>query len=161
MTMTLRLLATPLVAATLLLSTLGCSKKEDAQPTTTSTGSYKLDGAARNCQTKAYVSSSSSGGLTYDYLEVDLTTTPAPASGAEVLKLYYQKSGGQPANAYVLNGIELSAKGSTVSFANNVSTLNTTSGNGYSGTFFATAIRSTTPPPYTTISDGVFTDARP
>lgn len=157
--MHLRLLATPLAAAALLLGTLGCSKKDD--PTILSTGSYKLDGTARSCQTKAYISSASSGGLAYDYLEVDLTTTPAPASGAEVLKLYYQKPSGQPANAYILNGIELSTKGSVVSFSNNVSTLNTTIGNGYSGTFSATAIRSTTPPPYSSITDGVFTDARP
>jgi hypothetical protein len=159
--MNLRLLATPLVATTLLLSTLACSKKEDAQPTASNNASYKLDGTARNCQAKAYVSSASSGGLTYDYLQVELTTTPAPTSGAEVLKLYYQKPGGQPTNAYVLNSIELSAKGGIVSFSNNVSTLNSTSSNGYSGTFSATALRSTPPPPYSYITDGVFTDARP
>ncbi len=159
--MKLHLLSTPLAAGLLLLGTLGCSKKEDAQPTAGNNASYKLDGAARNCQAKAYVSSASSGGLTYDYLQVELTTTPAPTSGAEVLKLYYQKPGGQPTNAYVLNSIELSTKGGMVSFSNNVSTLNSTSGNGYSGTFSATAIRSSPPPPYSTISDGVFTDARP
>jgi hypothetical protein len=156
--MTLRLLATPLAAAALLLSTLACSRKDD--PTILSTGSYKLDGNARNCQTKAYTSSASSGGLAFDYLEVDLTTTPAPASGAEVLKLYYTKPSGQPTNAYILNDIELSTKGGIVSFSNDVSRLNTTIGNGYSGTFSATAIRSNPPPPYSAITDGVFTDAR-
>lgn len=158
--MHLRLFATPLVASSLVLSILGCSKKND-DPTTLGTGSYKLDGATRKCQAKAYVSSASSGGLTFDYLEVDLTTTPAPASGAEVLKLYYLKPGGQPANAYVLNDIELATQGSLFSFATTVSTLNTTASQGYSGTFSATANRSAPPPPYSTISDGVFTDARP
>jgi hypothetical protein len=158
--MTLRLLATPVVATALLLSSLGCSKKKD-DPTILSTGSYKLDGTARSCQAKAYTSSASSGGLAYDYLEIDLTTTPAPASGAEVLKLYYQKPTGQPTNAYILNALELSANGSLVSFSTNFSTLNTTIGKGYSGTFSGNANRSSPPPPYSAISDGVFTDVRP
>jgi hypothetical protein len=157
--MNLRHLATPLLATGLLLSTLGCSKKEDAAPT--AMGSYKLDGATRSCQAKAYVSSASSGGLAYDYLEVDLTTTPQPASGAEILKLYYLKPGGQPANAYLLNSLELTAKGGTYSFGNDASTLNTTLNGGFSGTFSATASRTTTAPPYTTISAGVYTDVRP
>jgi len=157
--MNLRHLATPLLATGLLLSTLGCSKKEEAAPT--AMGSYKLDGTTRSCQAKAYVSSASSGGLAYDYLEVDLTTTPQPASGTEILKLYYLKPSGQPTNAYLLSSLELTAKGGTYSFGNNVSTLNSTISGGFSGTFSATASRTTTAPPYTTISDGVYTDVRP
>jgi uncharacterized lipoprotein YehR (DUF1307 family) len=64
--MNLRLLATPLVATTLLLSTLACSKKEDAQPTASNNASYKLDGTTITCQSKAYTSSNTSGGLTTD-----------------------------------------------------------------------------------------------
>jgi hypothetical protein len=157
--MNLRLLATPLLATGLLLSTLGCSKKDD--PTTLSTGSYKLDGTTRDCKGKAYLSSASSGGLAYDYLELDLTTTPAPTTGSEVLKLYYQKPTGQPTNAYILNSIELSTNGSLISFSNNVARLNTTMSNGYSGSFSGTADKSVPPPPYSTLSDGVFTDVRP
>jgi hypothetical protein len=157
--MTLRLLATPLLAATLLLSALGCSRKDD--PALLNTGSYKLDGTTINCQSKAFISSATSGGLSYDYLEIDLTTTPQPASGVEVLKLYYQKPAGQPTNAYILNTLELSTKGSTFGFANNVSRLNSTIGGGFAGTFSATAYRTTTAPPYSNISDGEFVDARP
>jgi hypothetical protein len=157
--MNLRLLATPLLATGLLLSTLGCSKKEEAAPVTM--GSYKLDGTTKSCQAKAYVSSATSGGLAYDYLELDLTTTPQPASGAEVLKLYYLKPSGQPTNAYILNSLELSVNNNLYSFGNNVSTLNSTTSGGFSGTFSATASRGTSAPPYTYITDGVFTDVRP
>jgi hypothetical protein len=157
--MNLRLLPTPLLATGLLLSTLGCSKKDD--PAILSQGSYKLDGTTITCQSKAFVSSATSGGLSYDYLLVDLTTTPQPASGPETLKLYYQKPAGQPTNAYILSTIELSTKGGTFGFMSTVSTLNTTLGGGFSGTFSATAFRTGTQPPYSTISDGVFTEARP
>jgi hypothetical protein len=157
--MNLRLLATPLLATGLLLSILGCSKKKEATPV--AMGSYKLDGTTKNCQAKAYVSSATSGGLAYDYLEVDLTTTPQPASGTEILKLYYLKPGGQPTNAYILNSLELAVNNSLYSFGNDVSTLNATSSGGFSGTFSATASRTTSAPPYTYITDGVFTDVRP
>jgi hypothetical protein len=157
--MNLRTLTTPLLAATLLLSTFGCSKKEEATPV--AMGSYKLDGATKSCQVKAYVSSATSGGLAYDYLEVDLATTPQPASGAEILKLYYVKPSGQPTNAYIMNAIELSVNNSLYSFGNNASTLNSTISGGFSGTFSATASRTTSPPPYSYITDGVYTDVRP
>lgn len=164
--MRLRLLTTPILATALLFGTLACSKKDDPAATSVGTGSYKLDGTTITCQAKAYPSTSTSGGLTYDYLEIDLTTTPQPASGAETLKLFFLKQGGQPSSAYQLNDISLFTKGNTTSpyyFANDVTTLTTTNGS-FSGTFSAKAINpvgGNAPGPYTAITAGVFTDARP
>ncbi|WP_055562808.1 hypothetical protein [Hymenobacter sp. AT01-02] len=158
--MNLGLLATPIAAATLLLSTLGCSKKDDDAKPAVGMGSYKLDGAAKSCQVNAFTSLGTNGGLLYDYLEIDLTTTPAPATGAEVLKLYYLKPAGQPTTAYMLYDFELATNGGLYSFSSNVSTLNMAIGNRYSGTFAGTANQSTPSLPYNTITDGVFTDAR-
>jgi len=164
MTMTLRLLATPLAATTLLLGTLGCSKKEDADPIA-STASYKLDGTTITCQSKAYTSSATSGGLATDYLEIHLTTVPQPASGVETLKLYYYRQTGQGASSYVLTDATLFAKGGVPQyyFATYTATLTPTNG-GFSGTFSAKNSRPVgTPPTGATvpITDGVFTDARP
>jgi hypothetical protein len=158
--------ATPLLAATLLLGTLACSKKEDPAAASVGTGSYKLDAALINCQAKAYPSSATSGGLTYDYLEIDLTTTPQPANGAETLKLYFFKQGGQPSTAYRLNDIAFFTKGNTTSpyyFANDVTTLTPTSNGGFSGSFSAKASNPVggSAGPYQAITAGVFTDARP
>jgi hypothetical protein len=163
--MHLRLLTTPLLAIGLLFSTLGCSKKDDPAAASVGTGSYKLDGTTITCQAKAYPSSATSGGLTYDYLEIDLTTTPQPTSGAETLKLFFFKQGGQSSNAYQLNDLALFTKGNTASpyyFANDVTTLTSTTG-GFSGTFSA---KTSNPAggnagPYTAITAGAFTDARP
>jgi hypothetical protein len=161
----MRLLTTPLLATTLLLSTLGCSKKDDPAAASVGTGSYKLDATTITCQAKAYPSSATSGGLTYDYLEIDLTTTPQPASGAETLKLYFFKQGGQSSSAYQLNDIALFTKGNTTSpyyFANQVTTLTPNNG-GFSGSFSGQASNPIggVPGPYTAITAGVFTDARP
>jgi hypothetical protein len=85
--MKLRLLSIPLLASALLLGAPGCSKKDDPATNSGGTGSYKLDGTTITCQSKAYLRTATSGGMSSDYLEVDLTTTPQPASGAEALKL--------------------------------------------------------------------------
>ena len=163
--MRLRLLTTPLLATSLLLSTLACSKKDDPAAAAVGTGSYKLDGSTITCQAKAYPSSATSGGLTYDYLEIDLTTTPQPASGVETLKLFFFKQGGQSSNAYQLNDVALFTKGNTTSpyyFANDVTTLTPTNG-GFSGTFSAKASNPVggNAGPYTAITAGAFSDARP
>jgi hypothetical protein len=157
--MKLRFLTTPLLATSLLLTTFGCAKKDDPAATpAVGTGSYKLDNTTITCQAKALTSSASSGGLAYDYLEVDLTTTPQPASGPETLKLYFFKPGGQPANAFTLREITLDTKGSSYPFSNDVTTLTSPSTSTFSGTFSATASGSV---PYRTITAGVFTNARP
>lgn len=153
------------MAATLLLSTLGCSKKDDPTTTSGNTSSYKLDGTTITCQSKAYASSATSGGLTTDYLEIHLTTTPQPTSGAETLKLYYYKQSGQAASAYALIDASLFTKGGTSQyyFTNYITTISATSGGGFSGTFsakYSSPAGGTAPGPYVAITDGVFTDAR-
>jgi hypothetical protein len=163
--MKLRLLALPLLAAPLLLSTLGCSKKDDPVASSTGTASYQLDAATITCQAKTYASTATSGGLTYDYLEVDLTTTPQPTTGPELLKLFFFKEGGQPNTAYRLNDLSLLTKGSTYPyyFANQVTTITPTSSGGFSGTFTAKASSPVggSPGPYSTITAGIFTNAQP
>lgn len=154
----------PLAAASLLLITFGCAKKDDpAAASATGTASYKLDNTTINCQARALTSSASSGGLAYDYLQVALTTTPQPASGAETLKLYFFKQSGQPTSAYALTDISLETKGSTYAFANDVTTLTSPASGVFSGTFSATAspVGGTASGPYRTITAGVFTNAQP
>jgi hypothetical protein len=68
------LLATHLVAIALLLSTLGCSKKNDPavkQPAIVA--SYMLSGTLIKCTASSQVVNS---GLGTDYLTLTLTTTP-------------------------------------------------------------------------------------
>jgi len=152
-----------LATACLLFTSFGCAKKDDPAAPTTGTGSYKLDNTTINCQARALTSSASSGGLAYDYLQVALTTTPQPASGAETLKLYFVKQSGQPTNAYALTDISLETKGSTYAFANDVTTLTSPGSGVFSGTFSATAstFGGTASGPYRTITAGVFTNAQP
>ena len=160
--MKLHLLATPLVAATLLLSTLGCSKKEDATPTPASnTASYKLGGVVHTCEAAAYTSSS--GGTTpTDMLSLTLLTTPEPASGKEYAILYFTKATGQPTSAYQMSSIGYFTKGSStgVLYSNNVTSVKQTSGGGFSGTFTGT-FSSTSGQGGSAITEGVFTDVRP
>jgi hypothetical protein len=73
--MRLRLLTIPLLASTLLFSTLGCSKKDAPKTDSASTGSYKLDGVLKTCEVKsAFFSASVS--QSYDQLDISLTTIP-------------------------------------------------------------------------------------
>jgi hypothetical protein len=162
--MNLRILATPLVATTLLLNTLGCSKKEDPAATS-ATGSYQLDNTTLTCQAKASSSTGSSGGITIDYLTVDLTTTPQPTTGAETLRLYFAKPNVQSNTTYTLTDITLTNKGITVPYSFSVASaaLATTSNGGFSGTFSGTIINpnGANPAPYTAITNGKFTNVRP
>ncbi|MGI4863084.1 MAG: hypothetical protein ACRYFZ_04120 [Janthinobacterium lividum] len=158
--MKLRLLATPLVATTLLLSTLGCAKKEDATPTPTASGSYILDGKTINCTVKAVVQTSLAGNpaQSYDVLDVELTTTPQPASGPEKLDLYFQKQTGQSPNAYQRTAIILvnPTHPQGLSYSNGATTLSEASGLYYGG-FGGVA----TGPPSSEIKAGGFNDVRP
>jgi len=161
--MKLRLLATPLLATGLLLSTLGCSKKEDAKPTA-NTGSYKLDNTLYTCQAKASVTSYTSGNFSYDRLIIDLVTTPTPATGAETLHLSFIKDNNPLNNSYALFDVVLTTKGTPTPYFFSVdhTSVTPTSSGGFSGTFSAN-ISSLygTPPPYTGITDGTFTDVHP
>jgi hypothetical protein len=161
--MNLRLLATPLLATGLLLSTLGCSKKEEAAPTATS--SYKLDNATISCQAKASTSTVLTNGISTDYLFIDLVTTPEPATGPETLRLYFVKPNVPTSNTYTLYDIGLANDINTIGYSFFVTsgTITSTSNGGYSGTFAGkinNSIRST-PAPYTTITSGTFTDVHP
>lgn len=153
-----------LLLACLLLHPLGCAKKEDA--VVSNVGSYTLDGTLISCQAKATVSSSAPGNVpVYDYLEIDLTTTPEPASGPQVAKLYFLKPTGQPSSAYVALDFPLYVKGSTSPyyFSNNLASFTPTSGGGFTGSFSAKIYNAagSAPAPYFSITNGVFTDVRP
>jgi hypothetical protein len=86
-----------LLTTTLLLGTVGCHKKDDPILTPVGTGSYTLDGRAVSCQATASAATTS---RIYSTICITLTTTPAPASGAEVLYLYFHKPLAQPTAAY-------------------------------------------------------------
>ncbi|RZJ90735.1 MAG: hypothetical protein EOO60_08655 [Hymenobacter sp.] len=158
--MTIRLLATPLVAATLLLSTLGCSKKEAAAPAVT--GSYKLDGVVKTCQVTALsVPASSSTQVPGDQLLLTLITTPQPAGGPEGIVLTFSKPFGQPPAAYQLDGFAYLLGTSGTPYNNEVTTLQEASGS-YSGTFSGTpATTGTGTTLARKITDGVFAGVRP
>ena len=158
--MNLRLLTTPLVAATLLLSTLGCAKKDAAAPT--ATGSYKLDGVLKTCEvTSAFYAASSGTQAADDQLTVTLTTTPQPASGQERVVLTFGKRPGQAPAAYQLAGFAHLLTTSGVPYNNDVTTLREASSS-YSGTFSGTP--ATTSPgttPARKVTDGMFANVRP
>lgn len=75
-----RLLATPLVAATLLLSTLNWAKKSAPVASPTNTGTYPLDGVVMPCQVTVSIRSGTANNLLADYLDVRLTPTSAQHS---------------------------------------------------------------------------------
>jgi hypothetical protein len=99
-----RLLTTALITVTLLMCTLGCSKKDNPAATQpTIMASYMLNGALINWTASSQVSSQVvTSGLGTDYLTLTLTTTPQPATGVQRLQLTYTKSTGQPLTAYQL-----------------------------------------------------------
>ncbi|MGI4865359.1 MAG: hypothetical protein ACRYFZ_15665 [Janthinobacterium lividum] len=164
--MKLHLLATPLVATILLLSTLACSKKDEPAPTTPNpnTGSYKLDGQLVSCQAKAFEYPNRTG-VYQDQLQIQLTI--ASASGTiDNLLLGFSKNVGSPLSAYYFDGIlhmtaNSNASLQTRSYLSNTNfTLSRTAGGGYSGTFSATSsglggVASSL------VTEGVFTDVRP
>jgi len=162
--MNLRLLTTPLLATGLLLSTLGCSKKEEDAKPTNGTASYKLDGVTRTCQVTATITNITNNSTPNDLLHLTLTTIPEPAGGKEVVNLYLSKAVGQPTSAYQPYSFDYSGKSVTsgaylsgILYNNITTSISQTSGGGFSGTFKAT----TNPTVYGPISDGVYTDVRP
>jgi len=166
--MNLRLLTTLVLATTLLLSTLGCSKKQGPVPEPVGTGSYQLDGSLRTCEAKITTSTTKAmgGNQNYDYLNVRLTTLPQPPSGAETFVLYFYKLAGQSSSAYQVFNMELYVKNGVFAstFTNDVTTITPTADGGFSGTFSAKVpppTAGTAPPAYAAITNGVFTNARP
>jgi hypothetical protein len=162
--MNIRLLTTPLLATGLLLSAVGCSKKEDATPAP-NTGSYQLDSIRLSGQATASLSGGSIGSTRYDFLEVNLLPTSQNAEGIERLKLLFYKVPGSPAATYLLNNLSLYTKGNTApyNFASSGFTLSVDSDGSFSGAFSGRvqASSSMIPGPYTTITNGVFIKVRP
>jgi hypothetical protein len=157
--MLLRLLSTSLLAITLLLSTVGCSKKDDptAAPTL-GTGSYKLDGLTITGQATAAIGSVTSGSQTTNLLYIHISDTPTLQSNTKTALLIFQKTPAQPTSAYVLTQINYAKDGQLQSdeyATNTVATLTETSNGVFSGTFSGTAS-----PSGSTIRDGIFTNAR-
>jgi len=161
--MNLRLFTTPLLVTVLLLSTLGCSKKDEAAAS--ATGSYQLDNALITCQATASSSTSNSGGISVDYLTIDLITTPQATTGAETLRLFFVKPNVQSNTTYTLTDILLTTKGTTppYHFSVDAAALTSTSSGSFSGTFSGQILKpgGMASGPYTTITSGTFTNVRP
>jgi hypothetical protein len=157
--MRLRLLATPLVSAALLLSTLGCSKKDDPAA---STGTYTLNGVLTPCQVTVSTRSGRADYLIADYLDLQLTPTDPQRSG-EAVSVHFTKSIDAPTSTYELLFVTLSSSANQVPYAINytvpdaTATLNQLSSGGYTGTFSATFSRFTSQ----VITAGAFTNVRP
>jgi hypothetical protein len=152
------------VAATFLLSTLACSKNSEPAPTG-AIGSYQLDNATVICQATASVTTATSGGISIDYLTIDLFTNPQPATGPQLLHLYFVKPNVQNNNTYTLSDITFMPTSSSLPYAFSVdgASLTTTSNGGFSGTFSGKIFKpgGIAPGPYTTITSGTFTNVRP
>jgi hypothetical protein len=160
--MTIRLLTIPLLATGLLLSTLGCSKKDAATPI--DMGSYKLDKELKNCKAETDERSYTIGSNDYKALTVYLTTTPQPASGAEVLKLTFVKYASLADTTYRCDGMALFTQGEQISSSQFYapsypkSPLTLTSDNRVSGAFAGSVTNSSPSHAYGFISEGVFTN---
>jgi len=162
--MNLRLLTTPLVAATLLLSTLGCSKKDDptatpTTPTTTGTGSFKRDGVTITGTSRAYTNSFKDlNGQLVVAVYITITENTPSASDARSATLEFQNN-----RLYQITykkGVANGTDASTYPYTSSVATLTQPNISSYSGTFSGTGMVTTSTNTPSTITDGVFTDAR-
>lgn len=156
-----RLLATLLLAAPLLIGTLGCSKKDDPAPVpvqvpASGTGTYTIDGRSVNCKATAVLGYTTTG-LTL--LSVQLTTTPEPASGSEVLTMMLTKRHSEPVSAYEVTDFSIYYQKVPIAvvYFDNTAAITSTSSGGLSGTF-STATRYSSVK--SIITNGVFTDVR-
>lgn len=161
--MILRLFTTPLLAATLVLSTLGCATKADdpTPPTPTpasGTGSYTVDGLSVTCKATFYKSSTNTG---LDYLLIYLVTTPEPSTGPKKLTLTFTKRPSEPVSAYETAGAytSLANINAATLYGPQPYTVAATSSGGISGTF--SAITPPTDAVKSVITNGVFTDVHP
>lgn len=153
-----RLPANLLVATGLLLSTLGCAKKDDPTPAPTPTAGYTINNQTVKC-TAAAVHTTSNGA---DLLVLTFTTTPQPTSGPEVLTLTLTKPVSDDIKNYQTVGSNLTV---TTTTGTKTTPYGTTTAAVYSGTVagglsggFATYL---TTPPNATITGGYFTEVVP
>jgi hypothetical protein len=158
--MTIRLLTIPLVTSGLLLSMLGCSKKDDpARTTPVGTGSYTYDGTLVNCQASATTTSGLYKGQKQYYLYITLQPTPKLPAG-ESVRAEFVKLEGQPNTAYRFIGITYFADSSllvhTLHTNNTAGTIIETNSGSFTGTFAGTDFSN----PGHTISAGTFTEVQ-
>ena len=81
------------MAATLLLPTLGCNKKNEPAPS--GTGQFLLDGRIIECQVSASRSFRATAGQQVDYLLVTMQATPVSAT-SELARIEFSRPAGQP-----------------------------------------------------------------
>jgi hypothetical protein len=152
----------PLLAATLLLSSVGCAPQEDLASTLSveSSSSYQLDGQLVRSQAEVTTSGmerfNERGYERFDLVSVSLTTRSQPAQEYPCLILDFERPVGQVNGPYHLKSI-LYLKGNNdapVFYDNVQATLTKTGHDLFSGTFSATS------PNERTITKGIFTNAR-
>lgn len=146
----------------------GCSKKETpAAAPVPNTGSYVLDGSTKNCSAKVYVHPGTPSPLgSFDVLELQLITTPAPQPAAETLLFNFVKQTGDPTSSYRLSRIVLMNGTYPQSrwYSSNVNfTLTDTASGGFTGTFSALSPAGvpTASDPSSAITTGMFTNVQP
>jgi hypothetical protein len=160
--MRLHLLAIPLLATGLLLSTQSCSKKSDPDASPANTGTYTRNGVVTPCQVTVRARSGITDNLNADYLDVQLTPTDPQRSG-EAVSVYFSKPIDAPTSTYELTIITFSSTAGPYPFAINYSfpdanaMVSQLSSGGYSGTFSATFNRFSNQ----VITAGAFTNVRP
>jgi hypothetical protein len=152
----------PLLAATLLLSNVGCAPREDLASTISveSSSSYKLDDQLVISQAEVATSGmekfNERGYERVDLVSVSLTTRSQPVQDYPRLILDFERPVGQVNGPYQLKSIlYLKGNNDTPVFYDNVQATLTETGRGlFSGTF------SVISPKERTITKGIFTNAR-
>jgi hypothetical protein len=163
--MRLCLLTIPFTYTALLLSALGCTKKDDPNATPSNTGSYKLDGRATifKAQCFLYLGRDTANRPT-NTLVIRLTeSSQAPNETANVVFSKYES---EPASAYILRSVDIiqASPPSPVPTTRPYQdarqfTISPTGSGGFSGTFTAHSDSSTySGRPSSAVTDGVFTD---
>lgn len=144
------------LATLLLVSMLGCSKKDDPAVTPAiGTGSYNLDGQIIRFQAKADTSS----GPGSNYLDIKTTEVGKAPNDTHYLNLSFAKPIGTPSTTYHLVGIS-TTHGPRLGllYTSTTMTLDATQKGVFSGTFSATF--SGPQLGNSTLSEGVFTNVR-
>jgi len=152
----------PALAATLLLSNVSCTHREDLTSTLSveSSSSYKLDGQLVRSQGEVTTSgmeatNAETGSVRFDLVSVSLTTISQPTQDYPCLILDFERPVGQSGGLYKLKHIfYLKGNNYPPVFYENVKATLTETGHGlFSGTFSATS------PKESIITEGIFTNA--